>query len=196
MVPAPDARSRLRWRDAQVQRRFVDDEPAAARVEGRDDRSDRGQVELTEGPAPDDVDLGLSGPVHVGHGAEEPAVRSADLGPDDLVPPGLARFELGVSIDDELEVGRTEALGSAPIVDLLEPEAPAGAVLDGRGGRDRQRRVAALGVEDPADGEAVLGVVREDLDANEAPQAVRAADPPDDDASQLAQRRPLRGSRA
>jgi hypothetical protein len=51
-------------------------------------------------------------------------------------------------------------------------------------------------MEHPTDREAILGPIGEDLDANEASQAVGAADPADDDASRLAQRDLLRGSRA
>jgi hypothetical protein len=81
-------------------------------------------------------------------------------------------------------------------VDLLEAEPPAGAVVDRRGVRDRQGRGAALAMEDATNDEAVSRAIREDLDPNEASQAMCAADPPDDDPSRLAQREPLRGSRA
>jgi len=51
-------------------------------------------------------------------------------------------------------------------------------------------------MQHPADREALIRPIGQDLDANEASQAVCAADPPDDDPSRLAQRDPLRGSRA
>ena len=119
-----------------------------------------------------------------------------DIGSDDLVPPRLARGELGIPVDRDLEVRVAEALRGGSIVDLLEAEPPAGAVFDGCGIRDRQGRRAALAMEDATDDEAVGRAIREDLDPNEASQAMGAADPPDDDSRRLAQRDPLRGSRA
>ncbi len=112
------------------------------------------------------------------------------------MPPRLARLELGIPVDRDLEVDAPQALGRRAIGDLLEPDTPAGAVLDGRDGCNGQGRLTPLTMEHAADGEALLGAIGEDLDANEALQAVCAADPPDDDASRLAQRDPLRGSRA
>jgi len=180
----------------EIERRLVDDEPHAARVERGDDRTNRRQIELAHGTAPDDVDLGLAGAIDVGDGPEQGAVRSADLGADHLVPPGLAWLELRVAIDRDLEIDGAKTLRRAAVLDLLEPESPARAVLDWRGVFDRQRGVTALAMKDGSDREAIFGTVGEDLDANEASQAVCAADPPDDDPSRLAQLDPLRGSRA
>jgi hypothetical protein len=196
VVPLAGTRRRLGHRGCQVERDFVDDEADAARVERRDDRAHRREVELAEGPTPHDVDLGLAGAVDVGHLAKEASVAAADLRSDDLVPPRLAGRQLRLPVDRDLEVRVAEALRGRPIVDLLEAEPPAGAVLDGRGVGNRQRRGAALAMEDATDDEAVVRAIREDLDPNQAPQAMGAADPPDDDPRRLAQGDPLRGSRA
>ena len=196
MVAAATAGPRLRWSGREIEGCLVDDQAHASRIEGGDDRTNRRQVELADGSTADHVHLGLAGAIDVGDGPEQGAVRSANLGADDLVPPRLAGLELGVAIERDLEVGGTETLRGAPVPDLLEAEPPAGAVLDRLGVFDRQRRVTALAMQDLADREAILGVVGEDLDANEASQAMCAADPPDDDPSRLAQRDSLRGSRA
>ena len=197
MVPATAAGFRRGvGRVSEVQRRLVDDEASPPRIERRHDRADRRQVELADRAAADDVDLRLAGPIDVSDGAEQAPADAMDLGADDLMPIRLARLELGVAINRNFEVDAPETLGRGPIVDLGEPESPAGTVLDRRGRFDRQRGVAALRMEDVTNREALIGSIREDLDANEALQPVGAADPPDDDASRLAQRASLRGSRA
>jgi len=195
VVPTTPARCRLYSR-REVERRLVDDEPNPTGIEGGHDRSHRRHVEFAGGPTADHVDLGFAGSIDVGDGPEELPVRPSHLGPDHLVPPGLAGFELGVPVHGNFEVDGPQALRRGPVVDLLEPEPPAGTVLDGRGRFDRQGGVTAFAMQDLADRESILGAIREDFDANEALQAMGAADPPDDDPSRLAQRDPLRGSRA
>jgi hypothetical protein len=51
-------------------------------------------------------------------------------------------------------------------------------------------------MEDAAKREAVLGSIRQDLDPDQAVQAVDAADAPDDQVGGIAQLRALRRSRA
>ena len=176
----------------EIEGDLVHDEALAARIEGRDHGPDRGQVELAGRAAADDVDLGFAGPIDIGDRAEQASAGTADLGPDDLVPEHLARGERRLAVEGDLEIRLPQALRSGLIANLAEAQAPAGPVGDRARGRDREGRVAALDAKDAADPESVLGVIRQDLDPDEAAKAVDAPDSTDDEAGRLAQRNRLR----
>lgn len=103
------------------------------------------------------------------------------------MPERGAAGELRRPVDLDLEVRVPESLRGGTVRDLAEAQPPAGAILDRFAGDDRERPTVAFEVQDAARGEAGLGSVREDLDANRAVQAVQPAYLADDEAGRLAQ---------
>ena len=103
------------------------------------------------------------------------------------MPERGAAGELRCPVDLDLEVRVPEPLRGGTVGDLAEAQPPAGPILDRLAGDDRERPAIALEVQHAARGEAGLGPVREDLDADRAVQAVQPAYLADDEAGRLAQ---------
>jgi hypothetical protein len=95
------------------------------------------------------------------------------------VPEVLAASQLGLGAGDPLEIRAAELVRGLAGRDLLEAQAPARTVADGRRPGHGQRVVVALAIEDAPRRVALLGMVGEDLDPNRAVEPVQAANESD-----------------